>query len=324
MPRTPYSVDQAQGHGRRNGSGSTAASAHKQTSSGDSAAISLMRRPSTSASELTSTESPDANCQPSPTKPGRHDAQVSCADVGALSAVTRSRSKSVERKNNTAANGMSGHSAPPSAYTPVLMSPPVHPSISTPAGSSMYDALLPSFPTAEIAIEGITILTATVFRRVPGSGSITEKRLKPGTASSTASTFGASKKPVWQSHQLVLTAFRINDSTPRPTPNLNAGERQRQPSETRTVAHLHLFGQPQQKPTSRPTSVSMGTARKPITAVEGIPRVELERQEITAGTSAGVWENDDAESGSAVGRKWVLRVGFEGEPEEWLCDMPTG
>jgi hypothetical protein len=188
----------------------------------------------------------------------------------------------------------------------------------------MFHALLPNFPSTEIAIEGITILTATVFRRTPGSNGPSDKRFRPGTANSTISTFGALKKPVWQSHQLVLTAFRINDSTPRPTPNLNEGGRQRQPSETRTVAHLHLFGQPHQKPSSRPTSVSVGIARKPTSVVEGIPRIELERQKITAGTTAGVWEHDDAEAGAAVGRKWVLRVGFEGEPEEWLCDMPTG
>lgn len=293
----------------------------------------MIRRPSTAPSAPSSSESSESYGQASPCKPITTAVQTLTAESEAEMAISGSRNKSDERKNSSTSNGTNGHAAPPSSYTPVSAMPSVHPSVSTPTGASAhgpdtggmtYDALLPNFPTAEIAIEGITILAATVFRRMPGSSCAAEQRLRPGTASSTTSTFSGPRRSVWQSHQLVLTAFRVNDSTPRPTPNPDGTGRRRQPSETRTVAHLHLFGQPQQKATSRPTSIGVGMARKPTTVVEGIPRIELERQEITAATTAGVWEHGDADAGSAVGRKWVLQVGFEGEPEEWLCDMPTG
>ena len=200
--------------------------------------------------------------------------------------------------------------------------------------------LLPSFPTTVSALESTTILSTTVMRRIPitSFGSVgTEKRslnFRPTTPGS-----AAKGKSFWQTHQLVLTSFRINDATPLPSPNpltpltstTNSSDLRRN-SDSQTIAHLHLFAvpaPPQKSGNSRPGSPanmpfpsSSMSKRRPGTADSVVTnKVEVDRQVIGEGTVVGVWESTDAADG---GRKWVLRVKFERREEEWLCDMPNG
>lgn len=225
-------------------------------------------------------------------------------------------------------SGKSQQSLPPPSAFPEPAKAAEHPFHGE--STKLSDLLLPPFPTSESVLETITILSANVMRRMPTSQSSPDKRsksLRPGTASSIATSFGsAPRKAMWQTHQLVLTSFRINETSPYTSPNpaLEVGSsNHRRQTSTQTIAHLHLFAyNTASKSSSRPGSAT--TNKKRLGSLEGAVKVEVDRQVISAITTAGVWESSDEAEADTLGRKWILRVRFGEDQEEWLCDMPTG
>ena len=197
------------------------------------------------------------------------------------------------------------------ASPPAIAGPPT-PENSFSSSDKMLSLLLPGYPTTEAALEGVTILSATVMRRMPmfGSKSIF---LRSGSVGVNGTPFRG--KAPWQTHQLLLTSLRLDQNTPEQDTSGTG------PRSTQTIAFLHLFGHTSRSPVKPGPSVSFNKRVSP----EVIPKVEVERMAIGPATTAGVWENDDtAELERSAGRKWVLKVKFAEEQEEWLCDMPTG
>lgn len=203
--------------------------------------------------------------------------------------------------------------------------------LAQPPANQLSNLLIPPFPTTEAALDTTTILTATVMRRMPVAHPSPDRRgkaFRPGTGSSIATSFGAPRKAIWQTHQLVLTSFRVNEASPQtsPDPNRTEGERahHRQAS-TQTIAHLHLFAynNPPKATPPRPGS-SAAAGKKRLGSLEGAVKVEVDRQVIGPTTIAGVWETSDEAESDTLGRKWILRVRLSEDQEEWLCDMPTG
>ena len=208
----------------------------------------------------------------------------------------------------------------------------VESSASVPTSSNnLVHFLLPAFPASPSGIDSTTILSNMVMRRLngaisssngrPGSGSSSGR---PGTGSSSGSQ---NKKPIWQSHQLVLTSFRLNESTRNSrvegseVGSASAIDALASSSQCRTIAHLHLFAQSSLKAKSS----SPATIRAWLTSPES---TEVERRAIDQQTTAGVWDNGQdgvAESKRETpekGRRYVMRIRWEME-DEWLCDMPN-
>lgn len=198
-----------------------------------------------------------------------------------------------------------------SAGLPIADDLPTPPSSATSKTDKMLSLLLPSYPTTEAALEGVTILSATVMRRMPVnvSSSAFSRLGNAGPGHSPSRSKGS-----WQTHQLVLTSLRLDTRV--------SSSSQEDPSGTQTIAFLHLFGNASRFP---PQPGSAGLTHNNRAPTEALPKVEVERVAIGPATMAGVWENDDtAEMERSSGRRWVLRVRFSEEQEEWLCDMPTG
>ena len=183
------------------------------------------------------------------------------------------------------------------------------PTATSATSNELVHFLLPSFPTSPSAVESTTILSSMVMRRLGGDAK--SRNLRPGTASSS----GSAKKSIWQSHQLVLTSFRLNESIRGSVVEATAHEPQ--PSGSRTIAHLHLFStQPRSKPS---------TPVKHHTWLSSNEPTEVERRSVAQQTTAGVW-NSGADGEEKMdtpdkSRKWVMRISWD--DEEWLCDMPT-
>ncbi|ORX36479.1 hypothetical protein BD324DRAFT_651717 [Kockovaella imperatae] len=169
--------------------------------------------------------------------------------------------------------------------------------------------LLPSFPTSPSSVESTTILSSMVMRRLGGlASSRSRTSLRPGTGSSSGSQ---GKKAIWQSHQLVLRSFRLEDPAQGSSSSSRAG------SGARTIAHLHLF--------STITRAKSGQLVKVQSWAQSTDPSEVERRSISQQTMAGVWDvtsdGENKKDSSDKVRKWVMRVTWE--DEEWLCDMPN-
>ncbi len=196
---------------------------------------------------------------------------------------------------------------------------------------------MPDFPTTLSSIEAISILNSVVMKKIYAVSATPEKRspFRPSTAGS-ISAFGSPKiKPIWVSHQLILTSIKINESTPQHSPDLNEFSADPHPvggeNRTQTFAHLHLFALPpaQTRTPPRPSTGGMpgsGFRRRPVTAQglmsEAAASVEVERRALGPKSTAGVYEDD---SGMAK-RRNVLQIAFgRGKSDEqmWLCDMPN-
>ena len=206
-----------------------------------------------------------------------------------------------------------GHTEiPPARFSP-------SPAISPVESSDLVGFLVPPFPTTEPTLEGTTILSTTVMRRVPLPAAQAEKWAKSFRSSQSSSNSTSSRRSIWQTHQLVLTSFRLGGSpTATPDPSTEAI--------TRTVAQLHLFAF-NTPPRGRSSSTSLNSNStsgrlRPTASMEGAGKVEVDRRAVKSDTIAGVWEGDEE---STPGRKWVLKVRFgDDEVDEWLCDMPSG
>ena len=204
--------------------------------------------------------------------------------------------------------------------------------------SELAAMLIPGFPTTLASIEAVTILNSVVMKRVTTASATPEKKLppfRPGT-SSVLSAFRSEVKPVWVSHQLVLTSFKMDESSPHTSPDLAefGGDLRAKPAPSRsqTFAHLHLFAisPPQSRTPPRPsTSGSMSffvAGRRPGTAQslmnEAAAKIEVDRRALGPETFAGVWDEDSGDTK----RKFVLKIVFEQgnlDEKSWLCSMPN-
>lgn len=181
---------------------------------------------------------------------------------------------------------------------------------------------LPPFPTSEQSLDAITALSATVMRR---------QRSRQSSLDQTGSGSNEPRKPIWQTHRLVLTAFR-----PEVGVSPSAGTESRVTNghlqtAARTIVHLHLFAYT--APAKQAVRSAAGNETTPggrdrrVGSLDGATKVEVERRRIDGSTTAGVWESHEGQDHEARSRKWVLRVRWaedREEPDEWLCDMPTG
>lgn len=175
--------------------------------------------------------------------------------------------------------------------------------------------LLPSFPTIPTAIEGISILSTTVMRRLVSgahkkSGSLGSGFKGSGVGLPAIGSSNDPKKYIWIKHLLVLTSFHVNGEETNPSTKVVGASGQ-------TIAHVHLFGYaPPSTSAKRPGSA--GVENGGMTGVGA----EVDREAIQADTAVGVWEGDEYNGGG--GRRWVLRINSSAMAEEWLCDMPNG
>ncbi|WVW79888.1 hypothetical protein I302_101858 [Kwoniella bestiolae CBS 10118] len=206
----------------------------------------------------------------------------------------------------------------------------------------IVSVLLPSFPSSISALSSIQILQATVIRRtVPSTtynGGMPDKeksssiRSLTSVLSSSNNANSSTTKPIWITQQLVLTSFKVGESTPQSTPDPNE---YLSPSRSRTIAHLHLFSVPGSSSAGRspnhkgPIGLGIGGGssqtfgRRPSLPSNAMnEEVELERKVISKDSTAGVWNHDEG------GRKFVMRIGFGTEDldqqeaeNEWVVEM---
>ncbi|KAK8861232.1 hypothetical protein IAR55_002051 [Kwoniella newhampshirensis] len=218
------------------------------------------------------------------------------------------------------------------------------------AFADITSVLLPTFPASLASLDSIQILSATVIRRTFTTSGMPDKEksssirslagMLPSGASNSSAIPNTPKKPLWITQQLVLTSFKVGGSSPSATPDLagyptSNSSAIRESSNSRTIAHLHLFtvhgSGPGGKSSTGSGNIGLGISssqsfgQRPrggsLMASGGADENEVARKMIKGESTAGVWDELDGK------RKFVMRVGFGGQEAkgeddmEWVVEM---